>query len=255
MSIGAPIGSGSRPYRPATSTARSPTLVALIVSMVRSEPAPWRVVTNLGWRGFDTSTTAMPVPMPATCAQLPAHAMLALPERPPRSVWPTRATPQLYPFSARPESWSRRGWSPCKPVSGRSRLPHSSPLAGDAARDATGTRTNPPRTMATATKRAGSRRISGGSTSNGAAPASLRGGARERRRPLVPMRRHTLGRVGPPEPDELVGQRGVERRCHDAVPVVERVLRPTNGALGAGRQLHGDLQGPLLHLVVVDAQR
>ena len=62
--------------------------------------------------------TLIPIPVVATKAQCPAHAMLA--DAPGSATWPTSASPQLYPCPARPESWSARGTSPCSPVSGLS---------------------------------------------------------------------------------------------------------------------------------------
>src|SRR4051812_8790824 len=114
MSIGFGSLTWSLPYWPITRIDRPCGVVtALIVSLVDSEPGDRRVRTCRGFVGSDTSTTATPAPGagfgllsgatasdgPATYAQLPAHAMLALPVggRPPWSsvAWPTSASPQL----------------------------------------------------------------------------------------------------------------------------------------------------------------
>src|SRR3954471_13062306 len=83
---------------------------------------------------------------------------------------------------------------------------------------------------------------------------SLTGRSSELGRSLLPVRRQPFGGVGPAEPVELIGQRRVERRHHRPVPVVQGVLGPPDGALGAGGQADRHFEGPVLHLVVVDAQ-
>src|SRR3954453_9536697 len=107
MSIGFGWLTWSLPYWPTTRIERPPGVVtALIVSLVDSEPGLRRVRTCCGFAGLVTSTTATPAPGagfgglsgatalegPATYAQLPAHAMLALPVggRPP---WSSVACP------------------------------------------------------------------------------------------------------------------------------------------------------------------
>src|SRR5581483_7584881 len=77
----------------------------------------------------------------------------------------------------------------------------------------------------------------------------------EVRRPLLTVRRQALCGVRTSEPEELIGERRVERRRHDAVPVVERVLGPPQRALCAGGERHRHLERLGPHLVVLDAQR
>ena len=69
------------------------------------------------------------------------------------------------------------------------------------------------------------------------------------------MGRDALACIRPAEAVELVRQRGVEGRRLGPVPVVERVLGPADGRLGTAAQRLGHLQGPIVHGVVVDAQR
>src|SRR3954453_23957331 len=102
----------SLPYRPTTRIDLPLGVVtALRVSDVAAAPGVCSVATCLGLALLDTSTTATPFagaggeyicgatppPGPATYAQLPAQAMLALPVagRPPafRVAWPTSASP------------------------------------------------------------------------------------------------------------------------------------------------------------------
>src|SRR5437773_315458 len=104
----------SLPYCPTTRIDRpSAVVTALIVSLTAAAPGLCSVATCWGWALSDTSTTAtpfsgagglyicgaIPPPGPATYAQCPAQAMLALPVagRPPWSkvACPTRASPQL----------------------------------------------------------------------------------------------------------------------------------------------------------------
>src|SRR5437773_9644793 len=123
MGLPGGLATTSLPYWPTTRIDRpSGVVTALIVSDTAAAPGLCSVATCCGWALSWTSTTAtpfwgaggvyicgaMPPPGPATYAQLPAQAMLALPVagRPPgsRVACPTRASPQLYPFSARRES-------------------------------------------------------------------------------------------------------------------------------------------------------
>src|SRR4051794_38286561 len=77
----------------------------------------------------------------------------------------------------------------------------------------------------------------------------------KRRRTLLPVRRHALDDIGPGEADELVGERGVERRELRPVPVVQRVLRPPDRALRAAGELHRDVERRRVHLGRVDGER
>src|SRR5690606_21094626 len=86
-------------------------------------------------------------------------------------------------------------------------------------------------------------------------PGSLGGRAVEAGLALVPVRRQALPGVGPAEAEELVGQRGVEHRGLGPVPVVQGVLRPADGLLGAAAQPLGHLERGVVDGVVVDAQR
>src|SRR5947209_13301479 len=113
MGFGA-VFTASLPYWPTTRfDRRSGVVTALIVSETAAAPGLCKVAMCFGWALLDTSTTAtpfaggggvyicgaIPPPGPATYAQFPAQAMLALPVagRPPwsRVAWPTRANPPL----------------------------------------------------------------------------------------------------------------------------------------------------------------
>src|SRR5690606_16912940 len=106
-------------------------------------------------------------------------------------------------------------------------------------------------------RRAGARSLVTGPCSHPAAgPAgSLRGRPVEAGLPLLAVRRQALAGVRPTEAEELVGQRGVQDRGLGPVPVVERVLRPADGLLGAAAQPLGDLERGVVDGFVVDAQR
>ena len=84
---------------------------------------------------------------------------------------------------------------------------------------------------------------------------SFAGGAGEHRRSLLLVGGHTLGRIGSAEAVHLECERCVERRRHHPVVVVQRVLRPADGALRTVRKAAGDLQRALEQLFLrVDAQ-